>query len=140
MIKHKANLKKELNLFEIMVKSNGLTSEQHEMMEAKTKELEEISSKLNSNESKNKTELLGKDKEGFEYWLFSGDKGRIYVKEETKDNKEKWGTYSNIEQIKDLIKSLMNKEFNDKKLKIILKSLLNDKSMFNTDINKEYIL
>ena len=123
--KQKANLQKEVSIFESVQNSENpikITPEKKKEINGINNEIAKISNEIKK-KARRKTMMIGIDAREKEYWIFAGDKARIYVRE-IKGNKEIWGTYSTIKQVKELLNVLCEKGINEKKLKDKLLSLL----------------
>lgn len=141
MEKRRAALQKELEIFANIEKSAKpgefvLSPEKRKEMNAKQREIGKLSSELKKLKV-HQTQLIGLDAEEREYWLFGGEKERLYVRtiEESKDH---WGTYSTKSQIDALMEALVDKGIAEKKLKTKLQqALANMRFAEPIPINKE---
>ena len=93
--KRRATLQKEVDIFESV--QNGprpveITAEKKKEMSGINKEILKISNEIKKRANK-QTIVLGHDAEGKEYWIFAGDKRRLYIRDQL-DKEENWGTYS----------------------------------------------
>jgi hypothetical protein len=123
--KQKASLQKEVSIFESAQKSENpieITREKKKEINGISKEIAKISNEIKK-KSRRKTMIIGIDAEGKEYWIFAGDKTRVYIREVNED-KEIWNTYSTLKQVNELLNVLCEKGINEKKLKDKLSSLL----------------
>jgi len=118
--KEKTSLVKEIFLIH---GTKPTSPEENEVLSKKESEVKKICKELTKGPEQ-LTRYLGKDAEDKEYWIFAGDKNRIYVKESS--NEEKWRTYSKTKQFIELLQSLIDKGIEEKKLKVILQSVFND--------------
>eukprot|EP00826_Nyctotherus_ovalis_P066982 TRINITY_DN996_c0_g1_i18.p1 TRINITY_DN996_c0_g1~~TRINITY_DN996_c0_g1_i18.p1 ORF type:complete len:317 (+),score=77.74 TRINITY_DN996_c0_g1_i18:998-1948(+) len=121
--RQKATLQREVDIFESVQKtgeSAEITPEKRKEFNGKNKEIAKISNEIKR--TSRKTVMLGVDAEEREYWIFAGDKQRLYVRDTS--GKEKWATYSTIQQAEDLLNALCDKGSHEKKLKDRIRSVL----------------
>lgn len=130
--KQKANLQKEICLFQI---TSAATPMESEVITKKTKEITKISSELSKRQER-VTKYLGKDAEEREYWVFAGDKHRLYVKETFP--RESWGTYSTLKQLAELTQALVDKGVEERRLKGMLQTAVSELSPADEFSEKVY--
>eukprot|EP00826_Nyctotherus_ovalis_P055393 TRINITY_DN734_c0_g4_i1.p1 TRINITY_DN734_c0_g4~~TRINITY_DN734_c0_g4_i1.p1 ORF type:complete len:271 (+),score=115.65 TRINITY_DN734_c0_g4_i1:831-1643(+) len=131
----RATLQKEVNLFESF--KNGpnpleVTAEKKKEMTEVTREILKISNEIKKKANK-QTLLLGTDAEDNQYWLFAGDKGRVYVKAPV-EGEEQWATYSSVQQVKELLDALLEKGVGEKKLKSRIEEVLRSISLVDSSV------
>jgi len=126
--RQKGTLQKELDIFKVVEEGKQpepvieLSEEKKKEIKFKCRELNKITQELKKRKSF-QTTLLGLDADEKEYWIFIGDKGRIYVKTLAED-KEKWGTYGTLTQANSLMGVLLTKGRIEKKLHTNLQSII----------------
>jgi len=137
--KQRNSLQKEIDLYEAMQKmenpqiSDEKKREMKEKMREHTKICYEIKKRSGKKQRQVQSEIVGCDAEDREYWTFKGDKRKIYVREKENDN-EKWGTYSKISQIRELLNVLIDKGINEKKLKQKIENLIPNMNFYDPDL------
>jgi hypothetical protein len=130
--KQRINLQKEIYIIQ---GTQFVSPEENEVLSKKEKEITKISTEL-MKESEGSTRNLGKDAEDREYWIFAGDKNRIYVK----ISEEKWRTYSTTKQFNDLLQSFIVRGVEERRLKVMLESVFNDIVPLDLSVVKKYFL
>eukprot|EP00826_Nyctotherus_ovalis_P052711 TRINITY_DN6745_c0_g1_i7.p1 TRINITY_DN6745_c0_g1~~TRINITY_DN6745_c0_g1_i7.p1 ORF type:complete len:273 (+),score=106.90 TRINITY_DN6745_c0_g1_i7:285-1103(+) len=121
-LKAKSTLERDIKSFDdtkfnaARNKNIPFAKEKKQKLKEKQAELQRVSEeieKLNVTRS----EMLGTDYERREYWTFTGDSRRIYVRTLGSEGKEEWGVYSKLEQVKELLSCLCDQGVNEHRLK-----------------------
>lgn len=131
----RATLQKEVNLYESFKSGPNpleVTAEKKKEMNGMSREILKISNEIKKKANK-QTLCLGTDAEDREYWLFAGDKERVYVRAQTADT-ELWGTYSSVQQVKALLDALLEKGAGEKKLKGRIEGVLGSVSLADSSV------
>lgn len=137
--KQKATLQKEVDIFESVQKTGepaDITPEKRKELNGKNKEIAKISNEIKKKASR-KTVMLGMDAEEREYWVFAGDKQRLYTRDTSASDTESWATYSTVQQVKELLNALCDKGSCEKKLKDKIESILPTISLVDSSIAVE---
>ena len=126
--KQKETLQRDVKIFDSIQQINNeteeikITDEKKKELGAKQKEINKISLEIKKRKAF-ETEILGTDAEDREYWVFAGDKEKIYIRT-IEAEKEVWRTYSTQSQINSLLNALIDKGITEKKLKSKLEQLI----------------
>lgn len=124
--KQKETLQRDVKIFDSIQQINSeemkITDEKKKELGAKQKEINKISLEIKKRKAF-ETEIIGIDAEDREYWIFAGDKEKIYIRT-IESEKEVWRTYSTQTQIDSLLKALIDKGIAEKKLKSKLEQLI----------------
>jgi hypothetical protein len=138
--KKRDTLQKEVNLFQAIKNGSNpieISNEKKKEMNRTNKEIVKTSNEIKKKANK-QTVLLGKDVDDNEYWLFAGDKERIYIRHQTED-KEEWNTYSTVEQVNELLNVLVDKGIAEKKLKSKLEKVVPSISLLDSSTTDMYL-